>query len=106
MNRAQFMNTIDRKDPISIDTIVNFFDHTMVMYDIIGELNDVSVSSQIISPVGVAFNLKFSNVNQANIVYSKVTGDLQNKISIYGKMFNIQTSYMDKDDLSMKLNQM
>lgn len=91
MDRLQFIGSIDHGCFVnSQDAIIQFFDHTMAAYDLIGKCNnDIDITSTIESPLCMTFTISFNSQNQALNMATKIKNDFQNKLEIYGKMFQI-----------------
>ncbi len=93
MDRLQFIGSIDQGSfASSEDAIINFFDHTMAAYDLCGKYNDISVCSQINTPLCMTFNISFGSKDHATKMVDRITNDFHNKMELYGKVFNIKSN--------------
>lgn len=92
MDRLQFIGSIDHGNFVSSeDAIIQFFDHTMAAYDLIGQYNDDIdvVKSSIESPLCMRFTISFLSPDQALCMIDKIINYFHNHIEIYGKTFHI-----------------
>jgi hypothetical protein len=91
MDRLQFIGSIDHGNFVtSPDTIIQFFDHTMAAYDLIGQCNDdIDVKSTIESSLCMNFTISFISSDQALRMVDKIMNYFHNRIELYGKRFLI-----------------
>lgn len=91
MDRLQFIGSIDHGCFInSQDAIIQFFDHTMAAYDLIGKCNDdITIKSNIESPLCMTFTISFISQNQALDMVNRISNHFNNKLELYGKLFNV-----------------
>jgi len=90
MDRLEFIGSIDHGDFVSSqDAIIQFFDHTMAAYNLIGECRDIEVLSNINSSISMTFKIIFTQPIQSETMANKITTDFANKMNLYGKLFNI-----------------
>ena len=54
--------------------VIHFFDELMVLYNIIGQREDIHISSNIEGPI--LFNLKMTNVDEANRLLTSMGGTI------------------------------
>lgn len=95
MDRLQFIGSIDQGNFVSSqDAIIQFFDHTMAAYNLVGQYNGITVCSQIDSPFCMTFKILFKAEDQAVRMADHIMNDLHNRMDLYGKIFNLHSCIM------------
>lgn len=90
MDRLQFIGSINHGDFVSSkDEIIQFFDHIMAAYNLVGQINDIDVVTNVNSPYSITFTILFGNRDQAKCMSDRITNDFHNKMSLYCKNFDI-----------------
>lgn len=102
MDRVQFIGAAVDPDMISSNTIVQYFDHTMAAYNIVGSCSNIFISSSVNSSLCMTFDVIFEDSTQAETMYIRLLKN--NRIEIYGKVFNVQSHLNDKK-ISLRINQ-
>lgn len=87
MDRVQFVESIH--DEISPDEIVQFFDHTMALYNLVGKSENIEISGNVENSISISFSIKFQDGSQALSMQNKIHTIYNNSIAIYGRMFQI-----------------
>lgn len=91
MDRLQFLGSIDHGGFVSSDqNIIQFFDHTMAAYNLVGNINDIEVMSNIDSPLSMTFSVSFYTQDQAIRMMERLA--MKNGIDLYGKRFMIHAA--------------
>lgn len=85
MNREQFLHSIKSSDIESSDIVINFFDQYMLLYDLIDNVNNVSIISSDKS--NISFRLDFDD-EQSNITMRNKLINLQ-YVTIFESFYNI-----------------
>lgn len=91
MDRLQFLGSINQGNFVmSQDNIIQFFDHIMAAYNLVGSYHNISVMSNIESPVCMSFNVSCYTPNQATGMMEQLAS--YHGMDLYGKHFQIHSS--------------
>lgn len=91
MDRFQFIGQATTGNRITVDDIIQFFDHTMAAYEVVGALDNLRVHGE---PDSFSSSLKIfmesPNTSELENVVSYIDNTLHNRKDLYGKTFDIQ----------------
>jgi len=91
MNRIQFIGQTYSGALVSIDDIINFFDHTMAAYEVVQGVENASIHG---TPDTIHSSLKIivESPNQSELqdVVTYINDTIHNRKNLYGKSFSIQ----------------
>lgn len=91
MDRLQFLGSINQGNFVmSQDNVIQFFDHTMAVYNLVGNYNITDVMSTIESPFCMTFNVSCYNPTQVSSMMEQLA--IQRGMDLYGKHFQIHSS--------------
>lgn len=93
MNRLQFLGQAHSRQPISLDNIVTYFDHTMAAYDVLGNICS-SIQYTETDEFGYSMKIKATclNISEMDSVVDYVNNILNNRKKIYDREFNINAN--------------
>lgn len=93
MNRLEFIGQTYQGKPVSIDDIINFFDHTMAAYELIGSMQPLHIDGNIDNTYP-SLRLQIESPNQSELqkVVNYINNIMNNHTNIYGKYFIIEAS--------------
>lgn len=103
MDRVQFVGCINgyKED--------QFFDHTMIAYNIINGENDISISQDIdhINDI-IVFRFSFVSNEAYERVCSRIANEFNGIVSLYGSSFDIGLLYANdiNKEISIKIKQL
>ena len=88
MDRLEFIGQTYRGFTSSIDDIINFFDHTMAVYEIVGDTTAANVHG-ITDSIGQTLKIQatFNSEEELNNLINFINNTLHNRKSIYGRNF-------------------
>ncbi len=91
MDRLEFLTSISQGDNTAV-MILNYFDHIMAAYNIVGGCKKLLPLGNGVSPTCFLVNIELSNANEAALIDGKIKNELHNRIDIYGKIFMIKST--------------
>lgn len=102
MDRLKFIESMNGGGFVSSDAqnIIQYFDHIMAAYDVIGSYDDIKVNGTINSPLCMTFNIVLGGHDQVLFILNHIERDL----ALYGKLFSITPS-ANKNNLSIQIQQ-
>ena len=103
MDRVEFINSI--KDPNGgnkENLLLNFFDHYMILYELIERVDDIEVINSDSS--SVSFKLKFSDPKILNRTVEKLK--TQSMLMIFEKYYNISYSDITENTVNITISLM
>lgn len=90
MDRIQFIGQTYQSFTSSIDDIINFFDHTMAVYEIVGDKTAANVHGITDNDRHILkIRAKFNNENELQEVLNYIDNTLHNRKNIYGRNFHV-----------------
>lgn len=97
MNRLEFIGQTRHGTLVSVDDIVRFYDHTMVVYEIIGDVQDAVIHGTTDS-INSSLSIKVESPDVPKLmeVVYYINNTIHNRKDIYGKSFKVDAS-MDGD---------
>lgn len=101
MDRYQFVQSMNKND-ISPETIVQFFDHTMALYDLVGKSENIEVSRNVEASLAISFSIRFQNSDQALMMQNTIRNKYSNTVAIYGRVFHV-TDVLSDNMLNLRL---
>lgn len=91
MNRVQFIGQTHQGTLVSIDDIINFFDHSMAAYELIGDVENASIhGTPDIAHSSLRIKVESPNLSKLQDVVAYINNTLHNKKDIYGKSFEVE----------------
>lgn len=108
MDRLQFVNSINfGQDCNFVKAAIEYFDHEMLLYNLIGKCNGIHIVGDTKSPQELFFSVNFRTSEEA---IEMVNGLLSNgnQVSIYSKTFNmiINRSIQDTKTIEITLQKL
>ena len=102
MNRIEFIGqTYSGEDKLPLDHIINFFDHIMAAYTVIGNVNGIEMyGTTDISQSLLKFIIKSTDSSILQGIASYINNNLHNNIRIYERSFTINAS-IDGDTINL-----
>lgn len=97
MDRVEFIKSIKDPNGNKENLLVNFFDHYMILYDLIEKVDDIEVTNS--DNTSVSFQLYYSNTETMNKLIEKLKA--QSMLMIFEKYYNI--SYSDITDNTVNI---
>lgn len=93
MNRVNFIGQTYQGTMVSVDDIVRYFDNTMAAYEVVGDIDDISVHGST-DDFHSSLKLKIESPNLAKLqeVVQYINDTLHNRQRVYGKSFIVDCS--------------
>lgn len=90
MNRFEFIGQTHQGKLVSIDEVIQYFDHAMAAYGLVGNVDDIHVSGNT-DNIHSSLNLKIESPNPAKLqeVVAYINDTIHNHTNLYGKTFQI-----------------
>ena len=91
MDRMQFIGQTHQGVSISsVDDIINFFDHTIAAYEIVGDVEDANVHG-ITDNLHSSLRIQVQSPHQSELdsIVSYINNILHNRKSVYGRTFKV-----------------
>ena len=90
MDRMQFIGQTYQGFTSSVDDIVNFFDHTMAAYEIVGEkpVANVHGVTDIVNQT-LVIKATIKDENELQEVVNNINNTLHNRKEVYGRSFYV-----------------
>ena len=89
MDRLQFVNSINFTNECDfVKGAIKYFDHEMLLYNLVGTCNNIHIDGDPISPREMTFSVNFSSKEEAENMMQAVLSD-GTRVNIYGKYFDI-----------------
>ena len=85
MDRLQFVGSINGGG----NNNDQFFEHTMIAYDMVGSINDIAVSSNAYIDGGISFKFIFGNHDDYQKVSERIMNEFHDHVNLYGSVFKI-----------------
>lgn len=104
MDRVQFVKSIEFKENDFVKCAIEYFDHEMLLYNLVGKYNEVHIEGDSLSPRIMKFSVNFKTDNQACEML-----DIINRcpdVLIYGKSFHVNTFKSDERIIEITLQKL
>lgn len=90
MNRIQFIGLTYAGNQVSIDDIVKFFDHTIVAYEIVGDVNPTMVHGSTDDlHSSLKLEIQAPDTSKLHDVVTYINDTIHHHKNIYGKNFTV-----------------
>ena len=102
MDRVEFINSIKDPNGNKENLLLNFFDHYMILYELIEKVDDIEVVNS--DNTSVSFQLKFSDPMILNKTVEKLK--TQSMLMIFEKYYNISYSDITENSVNITISLM
>lgn len=103
MDRLQFVNSINFvQDCNFVKAAIEYFDHEMLLYNLIGKCNSVSIVGDTKSPQELFFSVNFKTSEESVEMMNALLSN-GNQVSIYSKVFNMRINRSIQDNKTIEI---
>lgn len=93
MNRVEFIGQTNQGTLISLDDIVRYFDNTMAAYEVVGEIDNISVYGNTDDyHHSLSLRIESSDIGKLNDVVKYINDTIHNHQRVYEKNFRVDCS--------------
>ena len=90
MNRVEFIGQTHQGTLMSMDDIVKYIDNTMAAYEVVGEMEEITVNGSTDSFHSLLkLKIESSNMSKLNDIVNCINDTIHNHQQAYGKNFRV-----------------